>query len=144
MNLAEDDYRKLIKDNKERINTLVIEKDKLTQSLLKADELANRNDIIKKLFKQYESRLANVSYEEQQYILRLFVEKISLFIKENYAEVVFRFPATIKTGGEQVSQNEKMRLVLHIKILSEYERRKDISKLVFGKGNKPIAAGSAA
>lgn len=130
MNLAEDDYRKLIKDNKERISTLVIEKDKLTQSLLKADELVNRNDIIKKLFKQYESRLANVSYEEQQYILRLFVEKISLFIKDNYAEVVFRFPSSIKSPTEKQETNHKMRLVLHVKIYSEKERRIQILKSV--------------
>lgn len=131
MNLAEDDYRKLVKENKERINTLTIEKDKLTQSLLKADELANRNDIIKNLFKQYESRLANVSYEEQQYILRLFVEKISLFIKENYAEVVFRFPSSIKVRSEQNNTNDKIRLILHVKILSESQRRKEIYNNVF-------------
>ncbi|MES2749159.1 MAG: recombinase family protein [Patescibacteria group bacterium] len=129
MNLAEDDYRKLIRDNKERVNTLTIERDKLTQSLLKADELVNRNDIIKMLFKQYESRLANVSYEEQQYILRLFIERISLFIQDNYAEVVFRFPSSIKSPtSKQLNVDQKMRLVLHVKILSETQRRQYLLK----------------
>ncbi len=127
MNISEANYRLLIKENKERITILTIEKDKLTQSLLKTDELANRNDIIKKLFKQYESRLAKVSYEEQQYILRLFIEKISLFIKDNYAEVVFRFPSTIKsTSSIYPEKDQNMRLVLHIKIISESQRRKEI------------------
>jgi site-specific DNA recombinase len=138
MNIAEDQYRQLVKENKERIAVLSIEKDKQTQSLLKSDELANRNDIIKKLFKQYESRLASVSYVEQQYILRLFIEKISLFIKDNYAEVVFRFPASIKSpSGNQTDQ--KMRLVLHVKIHSEKERRIQIFQSVPKMCKKPIS-----
>lgn len=127
MNISELNYRQLIKENKERFTNLNIEKDKLKQSLLKSDEVINRNEIIKKLFKQYESRLASVSYEEQQYILRLFIEKISLFIKDNYAEVVFRFPASVKSPAtSQLEADQKMRLVLHVKTLSESQRRKDI------------------
>jgi len=129
MNITEEQYRQYVRENKERISELTIEKDKLNQSLLKADELANRNEILKKLFKQYKSRLETISYEEQQYILRLFVEKVSLYINDNYAEVVFRFPANIKKSeSEQSSQNEKMRLVLHVKILNEVQRRREILK----------------
>jgi site-specific DNA recombinase len=130
MNITDEQFQHYISENKANVNSLTIERDKLRQSLMQSDELVNRNEIIAKLFKQFSVRLKAVTYEEQQYIMRLFIEKINLHIKNNYAEVIFRFPVIQITSGIAKPEDAKnMRLVLHVKILSEAERRRDIHKI---------------
>jgi hydroxypyruvate isomerase len=72
------------------------------------------------------TRLTELDYAGQQYILRLFVERITLFHKQGYAEVVFKFPTHTALPSDipvSVSQGNQMRLVLHVKILTEKERQ---------------------
>lgn len=128
--LPEEECEAHLKECNESIESAENQKAKFEQLLVKREERKDRSVILQKLYKQIKTRLENVSYEDKQYILRLFIERINLFPKRNYAEVFFRFPiATRITDNERVeavSQQDSMRLILHIKTLSEHERRRDI------------------
>ena len=122
------DYESMMKEKRSRQRELEIQKQKLSQTLLKKKEQRSRNVIISDQFKKFKDKLDLITYEQQQYILRLFVEKITLKHKENFAEVVFKFPVnTSVVNNEKVSTGDgQMRLVLHIKIKTETQRRREI------------------
>ena len=64
-------------------------------------------------------------------IIRFFIERVSLYARDNYAEVVFRFPQTTETKSVKlVSQQptDFFPLILNIKTMSENERRVQILK----------------
>lgn len=129
MQMSKEMYESKMKASRSRQKELEIQKQKLSQSLLKNKERLDRDKIIKNQFRELKEKLKHMSYEDQQYILRLFVERITLHHKSNYAEVVFKFP--IKTSipfdvPTPVSFGNQMRLVLHVKIKSERDRRKEI------------------
>lgn len=128
--LNEKEYKEQLDDCNTRILQYQNQKRKYQQMLVKRDERTDRNEILKNLYTKVKERLENASYEDKQYILHLFVERINLFHKSNYAEVFFKFPVstTVKHGEgvSVVSQPNDFHLVLHVKTLSERERRHDI------------------
>jgi site-specific DNA recombinase len=131
--LDKDDYTNRMKQVRKDEKDLTIKKQKLSQMLLKKTEQKDRDKIIKSLYAKLQTKLHHLSYEEQQYILRLFVEKITLYHKKGYAEVAFKFPLNTKvptSAPASVTEGKHMRLVLHVKILSEKERRQQIIKTV--------------
>src|SRR3989338_8951965 len=111
------------------------EASRLRQSLLTKKEKTDRTFAIKQAYEQIKERLDSVSYDEKSEIVRLFVERITLHAKEDYASVVFTFPGSTETAtvklGEKVSQkNKSFPLVLNIRTVSELERRREIMALV--------------
>lgn len=128
--LPEAECEAHLKECNESIESMENQKAKFEQLLIKREERKDRGAVLKKLYQQIKTRLENVSYEDKQYILRLFIERINLFPKKNYAEVFFRFPIGTRVIDDEriepVSQQDSMRLILHIKTLSEHERRRDI------------------
>jgi site-specific DNA recombinase len=131
MGMGQDEYESQMKEKRSRQKELEVQKQKLSQTLLKKKEQQNRNEVIVKLFEKLQTKLDAVTYEQQQYILRLFVERITLFHKQNYAEVVFKFPVktNVPTNAPaEISGDGQMRLVLHVKTKSEHERRQEILK----------------
>lgn len=104
---------------------------RLRQSLLTKKEKAEREIAIQEAYEQIKGRLDIASYEEKIKIVRLFIERITLYAKEDYASVVFRFPGSTKTEtvklGKRVSQEDKeFPLVLNIKTMTIEERRQQI------------------
>ncbi len=131
--MDKNDYTTRMKQVRKDKKDLTIQKQKLSQMLLKKTEQKDRDEIIKSLYSKLKAKLNNLSYEEQQYILRLFVEKITLYHKKSYAEVAFKFPVNTKiptSAPASVTEGKHMRLVLNVKILSEKERRLQIFKSV--------------
>lgn len=128
--LYEKEYKEQLNDCNSRILEYQNERAKYEQLIVKREERKDRDEILKKLYRRIKDRLENPSYDDRRYILRLFVERINLFHLDNYAEVFFRFPAstTVKTDEmtKVVSHPNDLRLVLHIKTLSEKQRRRDI------------------
>lgn len=128
--IYEKDYKTQLDDCNARILQYQNQRQKYQQMLVKREERKDRNAILKKLYSKIKHRLENPSYEDKQYILHLFVERINLFHRENYAEVFFRFPTSFSVkhteGINVVSQPSDLHLVLHIKTLSERERRRDL------------------
>ncbi|MFA5736697.1 MAG: hypothetical protein WC893_00830 [Candidatus Paceibacterota bacterium] len=128
--LPEKECEQHLKECNENIEAMENQKAKFEQVLIKRDERKDRGVVLKKLYEQIKTRLENVSYEDKQYILRLFIERINLFPKKNYAEVFFRFPVSTRVMSdkhiEPVSQQDNMRLILHIKTLSQHERSRDL------------------
>ena len=107
------------------------EASRLRQSLLTKKEKAEREVAIQQAYKQIKERLESVSYEEKSEIIRLFIERITLHAKEDYASVVFTFPdstetATVKLGKKVSQENKSFPLVLNIKTITEAERRAEI------------------
>ena len=108
---------------------------RLRQSLLTKKEKAEREVAIKQAYDQIKERLDSVSYDEKSEIIRLFVERITLHAREDYASVVFKFPGSTETAtvklGERVSQESRFfPLVLNIRTVSELERRRQIMAVV--------------
>ena len=107
----------------------------LHQLSISKKEKADREVSLNKAYEQIKDRLENVSYEEKRKILSLFIERINLYAKEDYVNVIFRFPSYTKTTdislAKRVSQEEgeSFPLVLDIKTISETERRAYIIKL---------------
>lgn len=131
--MDKDDYNSRMKQVRKDEKDLTIQKQKMSQLLLKQDEQKDRDKIIQSLYGTLRARLHNVTYEEQQYILRLFVEKITLHHKKGYAEVTFKFPLNTNvpiSAPASVTEGRHMRLVLHVKIYSEKERRIQIFQSV--------------
>lgn len=97
----------------------------LRQSLLNKREIADRQKAVQRAYEQVKARLDGVSYEEKAKIVSYFVERVTLFAKEDYAEAVFRFPKDIDTSGTQATlQGDKaFPLVHNIRTISERERR---------------------
>lgn len=129
--MDKDDYNERMKQVRKDEKDLTIQKQKLSQLLLKNNEQNDRNKIIMSLYRKLQDRLDTLTYEQQQYILRLFVEKITLHHKKGYAEVAFKFPVNTEvpsTAPASVTEGKHMRLVLHVKILSEHQRRSQILK----------------
>jgi len=107
------------------------ESTKLRQTLLTKKEKSDREVAIRNAYEQIKDRLDTVSYEEKTQIIRFFIERITLYAKDNYAEVVFRFPQTTETKSVKlVSQQptDFFPLILNIKTMSENERRIQILK----------------
>ncbi|KKP56405.1 MAG: Resolvase domain protein [Parcubacteria group bacterium GW2011_GWC1_34_10] len=107
------------------------EANRLRQSLLTKKEKAEREVAIGKAYEKVKVRLDDVSYEEKMEIVRLFVERITLYAKEDYASVVFRFPsstetATIKLGSKVSEEKEGFPLVLNIKTMTLAARQAEI------------------
>jgi site-specific DNA recombinase len=131
MGIEQDEYESEMKEKRARQKELEVQRQKLSQTLLKKKEQKNRNEVIAKLFEKFQTKLDTVAYEQRQYILRLFVERITLFHKQNYAEVVFKFPTKTSVPTvvpAEISGDGQMRLVLHVKIKSEHQRRQEILK----------------
>lgn len=128
--IDEAEYKAQLDDCNSRILEHQNQKVKFQQMLVKKEERADRDEVLKKLYAQVKARLETASYDDKQFILRLFVERINLFHLQNYAEVFFRFPASVNMKRDEntkvVSQPTDLRLVLHVKTLSERERRLDI------------------
>lgn len=143
LGIEQDEYESMIKEKRSRQKELEIQKQKLSQTLLKKQEQHNRNEVITQLFEKLKSKLDTVTYEQQQYILRLFVERITLKHKENFAEVVFKFPisTTVSTiAPTDITTDGQMRLVVHVKVLSEKQRSADLLRNNPGMYNKKITA----
>ncbi len=107
------------------------ESTKLRQTLLTKKEKSDREVAIRNAYEQIKDRLDTVSYEEKTQIIRFFIERITLYARDNYAEVVFRFPQTTETKSVKlVSQQptDFFPLILNIKTMSENERRVQILK----------------
>jgi len=142
--IYEKDYKMQLDDCNMRILQYQNQKQKYQQRLVKREERKDRNEILKKLYSKIKHRLENPSYEDKQYILHLFIERINLFHRENYAEVFFRFPTSFnvkhREGINVVSQPNDLHLVLHIKTLSERERRRDLLVSNPGMYNKKSGA----
>ncbi len=108
----------------------------LHQLSISKKEKAEREVSLNKAYEQIKDRLENVSYEEKRKIIFLFIERITLYAKEDYVSVSFRFPSYTKTTNislvKRVSQEEKesFPLILEIKTISEMERRIEIIKSI--------------
>lgn len=128
--LSEEEYKNNLDECATRIEEFENQKSKFEQMLVKREERKDRNEVLKKLYQKIKVRLNNASYEDRQYILRLFVERINLFHKQNYAEVFFRFPTSTRVveseGVMPVSQKDDLRLILHVKTLSKQERSRNL------------------
>ncbi len=143
LGIEQDEYESMIKEKRSRQKELEILKQKLSQTLLKKQEQHNRNEIITQLFEKLKSKLNTVTYEQQQYILRLFVERITLKHRENFAEVVFKFPVstTVSTiAPSDITTDGQMRLVVHVKVLSEKQRSAELLRGNPGMYNKSVRA----
>ncbi len=139
MGISQADYESMMKEKRTRQKELEIQKQKLSQTLLKKKEQKNRDVVISEMFKTLSGKLDNVAYEQKQYILRLFIERITLHHKSNFAEVVFKFPTKTSVPTEapaEVSNNGQMRLILHVKTLSEKQRSAHLLRNNPGMYNK--------
>lgn len=104
---------------------------RLRQTLLTKKEKVDREVAIRNAYEQIKNKLEDVSYEGKTQIIRFFIERITLYAVDNYAEVVFRFPQSTETKSVKlVSQKptEFFPLILNIKTISENERRAQILK----------------
>ncbi|MDO8452045.1 MAG: recombinase family protein [bacterium] len=105
---------------------------RLRQSLLTKKEKVEREVAIREAYEQVKKRLETISFEEKAKIIRLFIERVTLYAKDDHASVIFRFPSSTETTtvklGEKVSseQSKYFPLVLNIKTMTIEERRKQI------------------
>jgi site-specific DNA recombinase len=83
------EYKKLIEIEVENLKNKQL---KLNQFLLTREEKIDRERSISKLYEKIKERLDNATYEEKAKIIRLFINRINLFAKTNFGEVVFNFP----------------------------------------------------
>lgn len=105
---------------------------RLQQTLLSKKEKTDREVAVKKAYERIKEKLDTVSYEEKSKIVSLFIERITLHAKKDYAEVVFKFPgytmAPVTNQVETLSKEgtRSFPLVLKICTVSETERRRTI------------------
>ncbi|KND51233.1 MAG: site-specific DNA recombinase [Parcubacteria bacterium C7867-001] len=132
-----DDQFGDINDMKKHDNTFRQERDqlereivKLKQGLLTKEDEGNREQVLRSLCSRVSTRLENATYEDKKNILHLFVERITLYAKHNYAEVVFKFPTSTIVSGTQIDVPQKnIPLFLNIKTLPYEEGRLRMRKI---------------
>lgn len=126
-------YTKEYDRDEQRLND---EATRLRQTLLTRKETAEREHAVSKAFGQIQTKLDDVSYEDKAKIISFFIERITLHAKEDYAEVVFRFPQSAETKKERVVSQEgrAFPLVLNIRTISEHDRRAFICSMNPGMG----------
>lgn len=126
---TEKEYQHELNICNSRIAEFIQQIAKFRQLLVKQTERKDRDEILRNLYQKVKTRLENASYEDKQFIVHLFIERINLFYKNNYAEVVFKFPATtnvVLNSVDRVSKENDLYLVLHVKTLSQKERSKNL------------------
>ncbi len=130
--IDKEKYKEHSDSNQREGERLGGEETQLRQSLLTKKEKTERTLAIKQAYEQIKDRLENVSYEEKIKIVSLFIERITLYAKDDHASVIFRFPSstettTVKLGAKVSSEQSKyFPLVLNIKTMTIEERRKQI------------------
>lgn len=130
--IAKPQYDQYLNEYKRDIQKLNDEATLLRQSLLTKKEKTDREQVVKQAYEQIKDKLENVSREEKAKIISFFIERITLHAKEDYAEVVFKFPEHTqapKTKNVSMSPQEGIKtfpLVLNIRTISEEERRMTI------------------
>ncbi|KKR50312.1 MAG: hypothetical protein UT84_C0012G0015 [Candidatus Curtissbacteria bacterium GW2011_GWA1_40_16] len=130
--MDEKQYNLYISEYKTETRKLTDESTRLHQRLLSNAEKKERRTAISKVYEQVKNRLDNVSYSDKEKILHMFVERITLFPKENYAQVVFKFPSDSsvaqvdKVISLSPSSDKSFPLVLNIRTMTEKERRVEI------------------
>jgi chromosome segregation ATPase len=126
---TEKEYQHELSNCNSRIAEFTQQIAKFRQLLVKQTERKDRDEILRNLYQKVKARLENASYEDKQFIVHLFIERINLFHKSNYAEVVFRFPATTNVmlnSVNKISKENDLYLVLHVKTLSQRERSRNL------------------
>jgi len=132
--MDEKRYEIYMAEYKTEARKLDDESTRLRQRLLSNSEKKERRVSIEKVYEQVKTKLDDVSYADKDKILHMFVERITLFPKENYAQVVFKFPSDIdvtkidKTVSLSPSNDKSFPLVLNIRTMTEKERRVEVIK----------------
>lgn len=130
--IAKQQYDQYLNEYKRDIQKLNDEATLLRQSLLTKKEKTDREQVVKQAYEQIKDKLDNVSREEKAKIISFFIERITLHAKEDYAEVVFKFPEHTqapKSRNVSMAPQEGIKtfpLVLNIRTISEEERRMTI------------------
>lgn len=121
------DFKRMESEYSSEKEKLINENLKLEQSLLTKKDTRNREVVLEELYEKVKDKLDNVSYEDKKYVIHLFIERITLHARSNYAEVIFKFPTTtvISNTSLDVSQ-PNMPLFLNVKTYSEGEVRSKI------------------
>lgn len=115
-------YQAEFKIDEQKLNDEAIH---LRQTLLSKQEIADRQKAIAKAYEKIKARLDDVTYEEKVKIVSLFIERVNLHAKEDYAEVVFKFPSYTDTTGAKGTpiKGKDFPLVLNIRTITETERK---------------------
>ena len=130
--IAKPQYDQYLNEYKRDIQKLNDEATFLRQSLLTKKEKNDREQVVNQAYEKIKDKLENVSREEKTKIISFFIERITLHAKEDYAEVVFKFPEHTqapKTRNVSMAPQEGIKtfpLVLNIRTISEEERRMTI------------------
>lgn len=119
--LGENEYKKQLSEYKNEEGEIKTELVKLNQFFISNKEKVDRQKVLGELYEKIKNRLDNSSYDDKKYILGLFVEKITIYSRSNYAEIVFRF-----RNNDQ--EKAEVPLIVKIKTLSENEIRVQILK----------------
>jgi site-specific DNA recombinase len=118
------DFKKMESEYSNEKEKLINDNLKLGQSLLTKKDTKNREVVLEELYEKIKDKLDNVSYEDKKYIIHLFIERITLHAKSNYAEVIFKFPTTTVISNTTLDVSQpNMPLFLSVKTYSENEIR---------------------
>lgn len=126
------DYEKEYSRDEQKLND---ESTLLRQTLLTKQEQTERETVIQQSYQKIREKLDSVSYEEKARIISIFIERITLYAREDYAEVVFRFHRDVDVSGANKATPVcgdvcgGFNLVLLIKTISEKERRSFILRM---------------
>lgn len=127
-------YEMYMAEYKMETQKLDDESTRLRQRLLSNAEKKDRRVSIEKVYEKVKTKLDDVSYADKSNILHMFVERLTLFPKENYAQVVFKFPSDIditkvdKTVSLTPTNDKSFPLVLNVRTMTEKERRVEVIK----------------
>jgi len=119
-----DDLASQFRKEKEGLKTDVL---RLNQSIIKKEDERDREKVMQGLYAEIKSRLSNITYEEKRKIIHLFIDRINLHQKKNYAEVIFKFPVREVAGAAYVQTvPNNINLIMDVKTMSEKEIRQKI------------------
>ena len=117
--MNEKQYNEIYNANKKEKEKNQTEIVRLEQSLIQRKDVKERGLIIESLCSDIKNKLDTVSYEEKAKIIHLFIDRINLHQKSNYAEVVFKFSPKETVALDNSKNN--LKIVLDIKTYSKQE-----------------------
>ena len=121
--MNEKQYNEIYTANKQEKEKTQTEIMKLEQSFVKGKDEQDRRLVIESLCAEVRSKLDTVGYEEKEKIIHLFIDRINLFQRSNYAEVVFKFSQKETVILPNSAPKGDLKLILDVKTHSEREMR---------------------
>lgn len=128
--IDEYEYKRRLQGIHTSREKLLNERMVLNESITSSRESVDRTEAIQQLYNKLSKSIETASYEIKCKIVHRCIERINLYLEQNYAEVVFNFEAEfLQDNNVDTRPLKTYILTVNIPLISTIEMQKSIAKL---------------